>query len=274
MREPLFFGAGRCRLCPRRCAPSAYGACRVRGRHIPFYGKISSLALDPIEKKPLYRFSPGAMVFSVGFFGCNLHCPFCQNWRISQETGGPSRPFTPAGLLDLAEANFQGGERLIAYTYSEPLVHIEFLLDTMRLARERGIANILVTNGCVEPEVRSAVLPLTDAANVDLKCFSHDSYSSVLGGDLDSVLGFLRDARAWGVHLEVTTLVVPGFNDNEQEMQDIIGFLAGLGRDIPWHVSAYHPAWKWTAPATDPALVRRIAAMGREKLSFVYTGNI
>jgi len=275
-----FFDEGRCSLCPHHCAiPSgALGACGVRGNKngtglAPFYGHVSALAMDPIEKKPLFHFRPGSMILSAGFCGCNLRCPFCQNWRISQSASVSGTPMTPG---DIISAALHEDSPSIAYTYSEPLVHAEFLLDCMALAHEHGIANVLVTNGCANSEAAQEILSLTDAANIDLKCFSADTYADVLGGApnaLAAVLDFIRLACSMGVHVEITTLVVPGLNDSAAELDACAGFIASVG-PIPWHLSAYHPDYHWDAPPTDPALLLKTAQRAREQLPFVYTGNI
>jgi pyruvate formate lyase activating enzyme len=281
--EPRFFHSGkdgsiRCDLCPRRCLipPGAFGSCRVRGNRdgagiIPFYGFITALAEDPIEKKPLYHWRPGSQVFSAGFAGCNLHCPFCQNWSISQTTEVSGRRLSPQDLI--AAVRSAGGVQ-IAYTYSEPLVHIEYLLDCMTLARRAGIANILVSNGCINTGAAAEILALTDAANVDLKCFSGETYARILGGNLEAVLHFISAAHTMGIHLELTTLLVPGLNDGETEFRAATGFIAGLSPAIPWHLSAYHPDWRWNAPPTDPAKLAAAAREARRSLFHVYTGNI
>jgi pyruvate formate lyase activating enzyme len=276
-----------CGLCPRSCLipPGGVGSCRVRvnrqGRgELPFYGYVTALAEDPIEKKPLYHFRPGSTILSAGFAGCNLHCPFCQNWHISQTTETGGRFIPPGDLIRRASSS-------IAYTYSEPLVHVEYLLDCMREARKAGIANVLVTNGCIKAGAAAEVLALTDAANIDLKCFSPKTYREVLGGDLDTVLGFIRLAVSLGVHVELTTLVVPGLNDRREELDECVRFIAalmeegaggekaGTGRGaVPWHLSAYHPDWRWEAPPTPPELLAGTARRAREKLPYVYTGNL
>ena len=305
MQMPRFMDAAegadkpvRCSLCPRACLiqNGKFGACGIRGNKnggalIPYYGQITALAMDPIEKKPLYHFRPGSSILSLGFSGCNLNCPFCQNWRISQNPDAPGRKMLPADIISLALREMPE-KPAIAYTYSEPLVHAEFLLDCMALARRHGIANVLVSNGCVNTPVAREILVLTDAANIDLKCFSADSYAKILGGNLDTVLEFIRVAYKLGVHLEITTLVVPQFNDSADELDGIAQFIAGLdsgnkpGADrrraeehtpkteIPWHLSAYHPDYRWNAPPTDPELLRETALRGRAILRYVYTGNI
>jgi len=267
-----------CELCPHRCTlkPGLLGQCRVRqgsrgGIVLPFYGSISSISIDPIEKKPLYHFRPGSSIFSIGFLGCNLHCPFCQNWEISQKTDTLFRSLAPEELIQLA---VHSGARAIAYTYSEPLVHIEYLLEAMTEARKQGLANVLVSNGCILEKPARDVLALTDAANIDLKSFNSETYAKKLGGDLGTVCRFLELAYEMGVHLEVTTLIVTGMNDSLAEAEGIIEFLAGLSRDIPWHLSAYHPTYKWREPPTKPSLLEQIKAMVRERLSFVYIGNV
>ena len=262
---------------------------------LPYYGYISALAADPIEKKPLYHWRPGSSVVSAGFAGCNLHCPFCQNWRISQitgrETGGSylkpeelieevkafgARRRTNESERYFGETRFPSGLKngQVAYTYSEPLVHAEYLCDCMEEAHREGIANVLVTNGCVNGKTAEEILSMTDAANIDLKCFSPKTYSGVLGGNLQAVLDFIRLAVSTGVHTEITTLVVPGLNDSEAELTEIAGFIAGMSRVIPWHLSAYHPDWKWNAPPTDPVFLSAFAEKAHEFLPHIYTGNI
>ena len=268
-----------CGLCPRSCllAPGQSGHCQVRSNNkgkaaLPFYGFVTSLALDPIEKKPLYHFRPGTEILSVGFAGCNLHCPFCQNWRISQQTDIPGRVYSPKELITTA---LKTGTPALAYTYSEPLVHIEFLLDCMKEARKAGVANVIVSNGCINENAAEEVLELTDAANIDLKCFSEETYAKVLGGDLATVTSFIRKAIEKGVHTEITTLVVPGLNDSQTELNLCRDFIAELkSGEIPWHLSAYHPDWKWKAPRTEPEFIIKTAARMREKLAHAYTGNI
>jgi pyruvate formate lyase activating enzyme len=276
-------GVVHCGLCSHLCAipNGSFGACGVRGNKngkglIPFYGYVTALAVDPIEKKPLYHFRPGTKILSAGFAGCNLKCPFCQNWHISQSTEAPGKIMTPG---DLVSAALHEGSNAIAYTYSEPLVHIEFLLDCMALARKHNIANVLVTNGCVNSEAAAEVLALTDAANIDLKCFSARIYTETLGGDLDSVLAFIRLAIEKKVHVELTTLVVPGLNDSVEELDACAAFIASLraaslGETVPWHLSAYHPEYRWNAPPTEPEFLLQIKRRASKTLPFVYAGNI
>jgi pyruvate formate lyase activating enzyme len=224
------------------------------------------------------------MILSAGFAGCNLRCPFCQNWQISQ--GPASGAAAPGRLMPPEElvARAGGGDSQIAYTYSEPLVHAEYLLDCMALARKAGIANVLVTNGCVNAEAAGEILSLTDAVNVDLKCFSPETYASLLGGNLGAVRDFIVMAVKGGVHTEITTLVVPGLNDGGEELEDCAAFIAGLGGNaggsaggpgtVPWHLSAYHPDYRWDAPPTGGGMLREAARLARKRLRYVYTGNL
>ncbi|GHV56927.1 AmmeMemoRadiSam system radical SAM enzyme [Spirochaetia bacterium] len=303
MSEGRFFesadgAAIRCTLCPHQCRipVGGRGACGVRENRngvlaLPYYGYITAIARDPIEKKPLRRFRPGSSILSLGFAGCNLHCPFCQNWRISQVVNGntaPGRYLSPKEAAALAV-----DDRQIAYTYSEPLIHAEYLIDCMKQARKQGIANVLVTNGCINEKVAAEILPLTDAANIDLKCFSEETYTKVLGGNLPLVLNFIRMAHEAGVHVEITTLVIPGLNDSDEELDKCATFIAGLApknswsfapkaklrgvsakAETPWHLSAYHPDYRWNAPPTDPARLIQAAKRAQENLRYVYTGNI
>ena len=276
-------GQLKCELCPHLCLipPGGQGRCGVRANDdsraiLPCYGQVSALAMDPIEKKPLSHFRPGTQILSLGFLGCNLRCPFCQNWRISQNhnpQGGISRYYSPRDLVQAAKA----GDSQIAYTYSEPLVHIEFLIETMTLARREGVANVLVTNGCINQEPAEEVLGLCDAANIDLKCFSPETYRDILGGDLPTVLAFIRLALERAVHVELSTLVVPGMNDSKEELnqcRDFISALEAEGHTLPWHLNAYHRAYKHRAPPTDGAFLLALAQDARKHIKHVYTGNI
>ena len=276
-------GILKCELCPRLCTipDGNFGACKARGNKngkgiLPFYGCVTSLAADPIEKKPLFHFRPGSKILSAGFAGCNLRCPFCQNWHISQSVDAPYKKMLPE---DLISAALHTASRAIAYTYSEPLVHIEYLLDCMALARKHGIANVLVTNGCINSDAAGSILSLTDAANIDLKCFSPDNYTQILGGNLDTVLAFIRLAVTLSVHVEITTLVVPDFNDSDEELDSCAGFLMSLNEEpgapkIPWHLSAYRPDYRWNAPPTGPELLLNLKKRAAAQLPYVYTGNI
>ena len=267
-----------CALCPKACkiSPDRKGLCRVRENKngkaaIPYYGFVTSAAVDPIEKKPLYHYHPGTNIFSIGFHGCNLFCPFCQNFSISQSTQSPYTRFSPREIMDMAR---KAGLKQVAYTYSEPLVHTEFITDCMELAKKSGIDNVLVTNGCINEKPAEDILALTSAVNVDLKCYSEKKYAEILGGSLSAVTHFIKKAWEKNVHIEITTLVVTNFNDNEEELTQCGEFIRDISPQIPWHLSAYHPAYKWTELPTNPAFLHDIAEKAREDLSYVYVGNI
>lgn len=266
-----------CLLCHRHCsiAPGASGVCGVRRNEggalvLPYYGRISSAAVDPVEKKPLFHFRPGGRVFSIGFTGCNLVCPFCQNWTISQDPDAPTEYLSPR---DAVRAARDSGCSMIAYTYSEPLVHAEYVLDCMDRARAEGLENVLVTNGHALEDPAREILDRTDAANVDLKTWDPRWYRSELGGDLAAVRRFLEIA-AERTRLEVTTLVIPDRNDDDESMRGIAGFLAGLSPDLPLHLSAYRPMYKYRLPPTPPDTLERLAGIARERLRYVYLGNV
>jgi pyruvate formate lyase activating enzyme len=280
---PLADNRVQCALCPHACVipDGGRGLCRVRANQsgqlvLPFYGLVTAMAVDPIEKKPLYHFRPGSSILSLGFVGCNLRCPFCQNWHISQNVDAPRRALSPEAAIQAALSQSAPLAPLapLAYTYSEPLAHIEYLLACMKAARRAGVANVLVSNGCVNEAAADAVLRLTDAANIDLKCYSAATYANVLGGNLDTVLAFIRKAQALSVHLELTTLVVPGLNDSDEEIDRCINFIASLSTDIPWHLSAYHPAYQWDAPPTSARRLIALVERARKTLRRVYAGNL
>jgi pyruvate formate lyase activating enzyme len=269
-------GGVRCELCPHRCLlrGGEAGFCKARtgesGGALPFYGFVSSVAVDPIEKKPLFHYRPGEKIFSLGFVGCNMQCPFCQNWRISQTTDSAVQAFVPEEIVSKAT---ELGLKQIAYTYSEPLIHIEYLAECMTLARERGMANVLVTNGCINDKAAAEIIPLVDAVNVDLKCFSEVNYRKILGGSLSAVKHFIKAASEC-VHVEVTTLIIPDFNDGAAEADECAGFIASVSNSIPWHISAYYPAYKWDVPPTKAETILEIKKRAGQKLLYCYTGNI
>lgn len=267
-----------CSLCHHRCgiAPGATGACRVRRNEggrltLPFYGLASALSVDPIEKKPLYHYLPGSRTYSVGYVGCNLRCPFCQNFGISQSTDAVVERITPAWLAGEAR---RSGCPSISHTYSEPIVHAEFVEESMRAARVVGLKNVLVTNGCAGADAATALLSLCDAVNVDIKAWDRDFYRDELGGDLETVKVFVSMAYEFGVHVEATTLVIPGKNDEPDQIDGIAGFLASLSPDIPLHLSAYRPMYRYTAPATPSASIRRLVDVAGRRLRYVYAGNV
>ena len=270
-----------CELCFRHCAldEGRTGFCRARanrgGKIVPLnYGKIASLALDPIEKKPLRRFHGGSMILSVGSFGCNLRCPFCQNHEISMAGDGELRveEVFPEALAALAEEFKPRGNIGAAYTYNEPLIGYEYVRDCAAAVHARGMLNVLVTNGAIEEAPWRGLLPLIDAANIDLKGFNGAWYKR-LGGDLETVKRNISLA-AKHCHVEVTTLLIPGENDGEDEIRAIARWLAELDPDIPLHLSRFFPRYRMTnRPPTSVETVYRLADIARESLRWVYTGN-
>lgn len=269
-----------CKLCFHHCAlaEGQTGLCRARanrdGRIVPLnYGRLTSLALDPIEKKPLRRFHPGSLILSAGSFGCNLRCPFCQNAEISMAgTEFPTHDYAPEALTQLALQLRPRGNIGVAYTYNEPLVGYEYVRDCAALVHGAGMVNVLVTNGTIEAAPWSELLPLIDAVNIDLKGFTEGWYRS-LGGDLETVKRSIALA-AESCHVEVTTLVVPGGNDGEDEMRALSSWLASVSPDIPLHVSRFFPRHRMTdRPPTPVNRVCRLAEIAHERLRYVYTGN-
>jgi pyruvate formate lyase activating enzyme len=279
---PRFFetaaqGKIQCGLCPNNCliAPGRFGVCRVRYNadgtlQLPFYGRLSAVAIDPIEKKPLYHFHPGSSILSVGFVGCSFHCPFCQNHHIAHDTSYPTEAVTPAQLVDLC---LQRGSFGISYTYSEPIVHLEYVLDTAALARKRGLKNVLVSNGYINPGPAAQLIDLMDGANIDFKSWNPDFYRKEIGGKVEEIKRFLEQAHD-RVSLEVTTLVIPTKNDSPGEIEAIARFLASLSPDIPYHLSAYYPQHEYRIPPTPPSTLRRLADVARRHLNYVYLGNV
>ena len=236
---------------------------------VPFYGRLAAVAVDPIEKKPLYHFWPGSTILSVGSPGCNFRCPWCQNSRISQSSDVQTREVSPAELAEMAP---QQGSIGVAYTYTEPLIHAEYVVESAARVRQAGLQNVLVTAGYANPEAAREILAACDAANVDLKAWDPDVYRSHVGGELEAVMEFLRLAAEL-VHLEVTTLVIPGVNDDPAQIDGAAAFLAGLSPDIPYHLSCYFPAHRFTAPPTPRATVEALAHAARRHLRYVYLGN-
>jgi pyruvate formate lyase activating enzyme len=270
-----------CELCPQACQIPAgqAGFCQVR-RHLDGalvatnYGLVSSLALDPIEKKPLYHFFPGRPILSVGTVGCNLACEYCQNWRISQATEVATRTFNPQELCQLAEKTHrEEGNIGLAYTYSEPVVWFEFLLGTMPLIRSAGLQNVLVTNALLRAEPWRKLLEYTDAANIDLKGFTPDYYSKFCHGPLQPVLDNIRTAVG-RIHVELTTLIIPGANDGPEQIAAMAQWIAELDPEIPLHLSAYFPNYRMKQPATPPQTMELAGEIAKAYLKYVYLGNI
>ena len=270
-----------CELCFHHCKleDGQIGLCRARGCRdgvvVPLsYGKLTSLALDPIAKKPLRRFHPRSLILSVGSFGCNLRCPFCQNHEISMagDSGIPTVEVSPEQLAAQAAELVPHGSIGVAYTYNEPLTGYEYVRDCAALVHEQGMVNVLVTNGTVEEEPWRALLPLVDAANIDLKGFTPSWYRR-LGGDLETVKRSIVLA-AERCHVEVTTLLIPGENDSEEEIRELARWLASISPEIPLHLSRFFPQYQMVDRLPTPVeQVYRLSEAAQEYLSHVYTGN-
>lgn len=276
-------GEVQCSACPHQCRlmSGKRGVCGLRvcrdGRLLAPWGYTSGSAVDPLEKKPLYHVCPGGTVLSFGMLGCNFHCPFCQNWTISQAVKDEAavavpRQVTPAQLV---EAAVRAGSGWLAATYNEPLITTEWVAAVFLAARARGLRTCMVSNGFASPDSLACLQPCLDAANIDLKCFTEKGYHG-LGGSLQPVLDTIRSLWGAGVWVEATTLVVPGLNDSSEELRQMAAFLAGVSPDLPWHVSAYHPDYRMSdgPPGTPVATLERACDCGREGgLRYVYTGN-
>ena len=271
-----------CGICPHQCSlgEGQAGICRARRNRggmvvSDSYGVVTSLALDPIEKKPLYHFHPGRFILSAGSFGCNMRCPFCQNSHISMaglDAAGPARRVRPAQLVEAAQAAERKGNIGLAFTYNEPLVGYEFVMDCAKPAAEAGLLNVLVTNGYICREPLLALLPYIHAMNIDLKGF-REAYYAKLGGDLVTVRETIEAAHNL-CHVEITTLIVPGENDSEEEIADAARWLASLDPSIPYHVSRFFPKWQMTDREPTPVdKVYALASVARQYLHNVYEGN-
>jgi pyruvate formate lyase activating enzyme len=271
--------AVQCTLCPHDCRISnnESGFCEIRknknGELIAMnYGKVSAIALDPIEKKPLYRFHPGKKVLSIGGFSCNLRCPFCQNHEIAMD--GTSRQYeqlSPQDVLNLALQTVPEGNIGIAYTYNEPLIGYEFLYDCAKLINEAGLLNIVITNGYINEEPLEKLLPFIDAMNIDLKGFSDDFYKKV-GGTLESVKRTIARAHNH-CHIEVTTLIIP--NENENDIESLAAWLASTDPEIPLHLSRFFPQHKYSdREPTTRETIYRLCETAKKHLKYVYAGNM
>ncbi|GHV21158.1 AmmeMemoRadiSam system radical SAM enzyme [Planctomycetales bacterium] len=267
-----------CPLCPHQCRLSAGGRgnCGARvnrgGKIVSLtYGQICSLAVDPIEKKPLYHFYPGEKILSLGAWGCNLHCEFCQNWDISQQEA-PAQNLSPAQAVALARRE---NVKMLAYTYNEPYVNFEYVCDCCAAARDAGLRNVLVTNGYYLPAPAEKLLALTDALNIDLKAFADDFYRRVCGGTLAPVLATIEQALRKNCHVEITTLLIDGENDAPAMLAREAEWLARYGgANLPTHLSAYFPRYRFTAPATTAANLQRAREIFAARLTHVYLGNL
>ncbi|WP_027397862.1 AmmeMemoRadiSam system radical SAM enzyme [Anaerovibrio lipolyticus] len=271
-----------CGLCPHKCNlnQNKTGLCGTR-KNIDgniksiSYGQVTSLAVDPIEKKPLYHFYPGTAILSVGGFGCNMKCPFCQNYSISQQGIEVSQGYvSPEEMVEFArKATLKAGSIGVAFTYNEPFLSYEYLLDVAPLLKAEGQKVVLVTNGQVCQEPLKAILPYIDAMNIDLKAFSEDGYKW-MGGDFKTTKDTIRLSLEAGVHVEVTTLVIPGINDDSDMMRSEATWISKLRKDIPLHLSRYFPRYKLQTEATPVATLYRLQEISQECLDYVYLGNV
>jgi pyruvate formate lyase activating enzyme len=290
MREALLYEKLKdemvhCHLCSHYCriAESKFGFCGVRQNmggtlYAHAYGKLAAAHVDPIEKKPFYHFLPGTTSFSIATIGCNFRCEFCQNWEISQ------RSFMESGKLigeevppeKIVNEALQNKCASISYTYTEPTIFFEYALDCAKLAKEKGLHNTFVTNGYMSRECIQMIKPYLDAANVDLKFFKDSSYKRICAAGLQPVLDSIRLMHEFGIWVEVTTLIVPGENDSEEELAEIAQFLASVDKNIPWHVSRFHPDYKLTHLHTTPeeSLEKAQGLGAKAGLKFIYAGNV
>ncbi|MFP4483984.1 MAG: AmmeMemoRadiSam system radical SAM enzyme, partial [Spirochaetaceae bacterium] len=266
-----------CSLCPHNCVirPDSWGMCGVRRNDngtlvLPFYGQASALAMDPIEKKPLYHFHPGSHILSIGFLGCSLRCPFCQNYRISQSTRAHSEYVSPEELTRSAGEHESVG---VAYTYNEPTIHAEYVLEAAGLVQAAGLKNVLVTAGYLNEDSAKDIFAAMDAANIDLKGFQEEFYRKELKAGLKEVLRAIEIAYE-RCHVEITTLVIPGKNDSDEEIRSIAKHLAGIDPEIPFHLSAYYPSYRYVQEGTTPEHLYSRMEIAKQYLHHVYPGNV
>ncbi len=272
-----------CTLCPHQCIlkEGKPGICRVRinqgGELITeVYGFVSSINFDPIEKKPLYHFYPGSTIFSIGTYGCNLRCFFCQNCSISQTDAGPDLPrtkYTPEQIVQIALKNTDN--KGIAFTYNEPIVWFEYMYDIARLAKKAGLKTVMVTNGFINKEPLASLLEYMDAFSVDLKGFNEEFYTKVTSSKLEPVKETLKQINRAGKHLEVVNLLIPGLNDDEDSFLSMVKWISSeLGKDTVFHISRYFPNYKLSTEATPLASISRAKRLAEKELTYVYAGNI
>lgn len=272
-------GRIRCRLCPHHCLlkEGQAGICRVRtlrqGELLALnYGELTSLALDPIEKKPLYHFYPGSMILSAGTWGCNFGCSFCQNYQIAHETP-PTRYFAPEELLQIALDYQPEGSIGLAFTYNEPMMWHEYVMDLAPLLKEQDLKVVLVTNGYVESKPLEDMLPYVNAMNIDVKAFNNQFYKRFCKAGLDYVKQTVEKAMQHA-HVEITTLLIPGENEQAEEIRALARWLASLNPDTVLHFSRYFPAYKLNLPPTPVSTLKRARETAREYLQHVYLGNV
>lgn len=288
MREAQFYAAlesqnVQCNLCPWNCilSPEETGNCKVRSNengklltHV--YDKVAALGVDPIEKKPIYHFYPGKNILSIGEVGCNLHCNFCQNHRISQCYAEKFSGFSNITAKKIIkEAQKTWNNIGIAYTYNEPFTFYEFMLETAKLAHKNRLKNVIISNGYVNQEPLINILPNIDAFNIDLKAFSNDFYQTQTKGTLQPVLHTLKTIAKSKAHLEITVLIIPGLNDSAIEFNEMISWIAeNCGNDTPLHLSRYFPQFRSDIPPTPLETLEKLYSIAKQKLHFVYLGNV
>jgi pyruvate formate lyase activating enzyme len=282
LKEALYWektdGSVHCLLCPHDCkiVNGITGVCGVRQNidgklYTLVYGETTSASLDPIEKKPLYHYHPGEFIFSLGTKGCNFKCPFCQNWAISQDLDAPTRNITSQWVIDKARECKSFG---IAYTYNEPFIWYEFVLETAKLAKKEGLENVLVTNGFVNPGPLEEMLPFIGAMNIDLKSIDDEFYRKYCKGSLGPVLHTIKRS-AEACHVELTNLVIPGLNDSEENFNRLTDWIYdNVGADVPLHFSRYFPCYKLDRPITSKETLEKAYKIAKKKLRNVYLGNI
>jgi pyruvate formate lyase activating enzyme len=274
-----------CNLCNHRCqiAPQKFGICRVRQNkdgklYTHVFGEVIAAHVDPIEKKPLYHFLPKTTSFSIATVGCNFRCPFCQNWQISQVSRRIEGSVSGHKLLPKEVVSQAKSHRCqsISYTYTEPTIFFEYAYETSKLAKEKGLANVFVTNGYLTSEALETINPYLDACNVDLKSFREKFYKEYCQARLEPVLDSIRLMKKLNIWVEITTLIIPGENDGDEELGQIARFIADLDPDIPWHISRFHPNYEFTERLATPLdTLRKAFSIGKkEGLRYIYVGNV
>ncbi len=265
-----------CHLCPHECiiGDGKLGICRVRKNREGTlftlnYGKLTSYAYDPIEKKPLYHFYPGSNIFSIGSFGCNLNCDFCQNWEIAHDKVLTVK-MTHENIIKMSKANDSIG---LAYTYNEPTIGYEYILHLSKLIKEEGLMNVCITNGYIQEEPLKKLLPYLDAMNIDLKAMNNNFYKKTCKGSLVPVLNTIEIVSS-KIHVEVTTLIIEGKNDNFEEIEMLAKWLSSISKDIPFHITRYYPAYKMNLPATSYDVLIKAKNIADKYLNYVYIGNV
>jgi pyruvate formate lyase activating enzyme len=281
MKEALYYTKAPklhviCNLCPHNCriGNDHYGLCLNRKNEGGIlyslnYGRLASVAVDPVEKKPLYHFFPAENILSFGTSGCSFKCDFCQNASIAFAYPDGSEKMLPADCIKLGKSK---NTKMIAYTYNEPYIWYEHVIECACLAKKEGIYNVLVTNGYYNKEPFDKLLPFIDAMNIDLKAFSDDFYKKYCKGELLPVLNTIKEAFK-STHVEITTLLIPGLNDSDDEIEELTDFLANISPDIPFHISKYFPRNKMSIPSTSQDILEKAYCIAKKKLSYVYVGN-